>query len=71
MDSWTAIPGRGEPKWTALDDFSGTAIIRGSLERQLFCLFFDPGGRPRRFAAPVFSLGVRFAAAVPFEDVFR
>lgn len=42
-----------------------------SLEVQLFGLFFEPGGRPRRLAAPVFLLVVRFAVAVPFEDVFR
>ena len=49
----------------------GDAHQAGSLERQLFGLFFEPGGRPRRFTAPVFLLAVRFAVAVPFEDVFR
>ena len=53
------------PQWT------GDAHKAWSLERQLFGLFFEPGGRPRRFAVPVFLLAVRFAVAAPFEDVFR
>ena len=63
-----ASPGlnpRWGPQWT------GDALQAWSLERQLFGLFFEPGGRPRRLAAPVFFLAVRFAVAVPFEDVFR